>query len=179
MIQPGYITPSSTTATGTGFQIRLHGDTGYQNVISISLGSTNLSIISASYSELRASVPPSMNIYAGNTPVIVTVSSGASFQYGILTFYKAPAPVILGTKPAIVTPGTKDFVLSILGYGFWSQPEVWLSDEPLELVSNIGGELRVRVPERLVAKTGLPVLIIRNPDKQIIGTRLLVYTPDK
>jgi hypothetical protein len=86
----------------------------------------------------------------------------------------ALAPVIQSFSPASVFAGDGDVTLTIRGYGFQRGARVLMSAEPLAVLRVDSASITVRVPAALVARAGLPVLVVRNPDKQEVGARYYV-----
>jgi hypothetical protein len=87
------------------------------------------------------------------------------------------APVIHTFTPFAISPGAAAFTLAINGYGFQQSARVTMSAVPLEVLRVDSMFIAVRVPAALVARAGLPVVIVHNPDGQQVGARFGVI-PD-
>jgi hypothetical protein len=98
----------------------------------------------------------------------------ASAQTSVAPQAVSLAPVISSLSPASVFEGDCTFTLTIRGYGFQNGAQVLMSAEPLLVLRVDSTAITVRVPAALVARVGLPVVLVRNPDGQAVGARYAV-----
>jgi photosystem II stability/assembly factor-like uncharacterized protein len=171
----------STMATGQAFTVRLKGTGFFRSSIITVNNVPRLLVRDRSSTTATFEISASENI-TPTTAVIRVINPDQQAAAAFLTILGHPAPAIdrLSAQPSL--RDTSSIWMRVEGRNFWQPAIVELSGVALEQVSFSPTTIVAIVPPRLQRPAGqtgdLPaVVIVRNPDGQIAGTRWHVERP--
>jgi len=146
------LTPSSVNAGGTGFSLIITGTAFIPGATTVSWGTTSLSTINISTTQLSVAVPASLIEYPGTGSITVVTANGTSAP---ATFIINPAlPAISYLSPSWAKAGSSAFTLTISGQYFTPASIVNWGSTALTTAYISQTQLTAVVPASLITGTG-------------------------
>jgi hypothetical protein len=145
------LTPAAVTAGGAGFMLTVKG-TAFTSDATVTWGTTSLSTIYMSPTQLTAAVPASLIEFSGTGSITVATMAGTSAP-ATFTINQAP-PAISGLSPGEATAGGPAFTLTISGAYFTSNSTAKWGTTALSTTYISQTQLTAVVPANLIASAG-------------------------
>jgi hypothetical protein len=146
------LTPTSVNAGGPGFSLTITGTAFAPDATTVLWGTTSLSTVNISPTQLTVAVPASLIEFSGTGSITVTTANGASAP---VTFTVNHAPPAISTlSPSLVIAGGSAITLSISGEYFTPASIVNWGSTALATTVISQNQLQAVVPASLIAGAG-------------------------
>lgn len=160
------ITPNTTSASGVAFIATITGTNFFGALgTTVTANGTPLTLVSASSTELRVVIPPSLNTLPATLTIVVRNSDGSQVS-GILNITDPGRPVISSITPARAVVGSSDLTVTLIGSGFFLNAEVTFNNIPLQVLNNPARtttQIVTVIPANLMTSFGNFLIRVTNP----------------
>jgi hypothetical protein len=151
------LSSASVTAGGAGFMLTITGNV-FTTASTVLWGTTPLSTVYVSPTQLTVSVPASLIEFAGTASIKVATAAGTSASAAFTI--NAAKPAISGLTPGVTTAGRAGFTLTINGAYFTSATTSKWGSTALTTAYVSSTQLTAAVPTSLVASAGAPSITV-------------------
>jgi hypothetical protein len=154
------LTPSSVNAGGVGFSLTITGTNFTQDATTVLWGTTSLSTVYISPTQLSVAVPASLIEFPGTGSITVATASGTSAP---ATFtINPPMPALSNLSPSLAKAGGPAFTLTISGQHFTTDSIVNWGSTALTTAYISQTQLTALVPASLIAGVGTASVSVTN-----------------
>jgi hypothetical protein len=151
------LSSASVTAGGAGFMLTITGNV-FTTASTVLWGTTPLSTVYVSPTQLTVSVPASLIEFAGTASIKVATAAGTSASAAFTI--NAAKPAISGLTPGVTTAGSAGFTLTINGAYFTSATTSKWGSTALTTAYVSSTQLTAVVPASLIASAGAPSITV-------------------
>ncbi len=163
---------TSTSASSFPFQLAING-TGFRGDMRVTFGSSNVTIVGTSATQVIVQIPGSLNMTPGGFPITLSNSDGLTAST-TFTITASNAPVITALSPITTNATATPFNMTITGQNFagtlQGQPlpglQVRYRGTALQILSATPTQIVVFVPAGVNNAEGTQFVQVINPDTQ-------------
>ncbi|MBI3812412.1 MAG: Ig-like domain-containing protein [Nitrospirae bacterium] len=157
------IAPTSVIAGSGAFTLTLNGG-NFIPSSSINFGSTALTPVFISSTQLQVTVPAAAIATAGVIPVTVFNPAPGGGTSGTINFIvNNPVPTISTISPVSANAGSVGFTLTVSGTSFVSTALVYFDNQPLVTSFVSANQLTAIVPASAIASAHIAQVVVTNP----------------